>query len=528
MKFISTYIVFFFAGLPLLTAVSCKKFIDVNRDPNNPTTPVINLLLPSTQVSLAGNMNTVNEGASTIMQQLVSTIDRYQQTGASFNDSWNGFYTQTLPDLQVLIAQGTQQQQWGYVAVAKLEKAYLYSLLVDLWGDVPFSQATQGSVASSPAFENGQAIYDSVFTLIDAALADMDKGFSIVPSGTDVIYAGSADKWRRMANSLKLKMYNQIQLADPARATAGIKALISGSTPLITDNTQDFTFKFGPSLNPNNRHPWYNSEYRAGKSYYQNQAFINRLFNADDMRLRFYIYRQTPTVGPYNSANGNGYYGRPPGDPTASPADQNTRSVPGIYPAGGLYDNTNIKDIPATNQYLTNTGATATLKVVGNSDGTGAGVTPIITNAMVKFMRAEAALTLNTGDNARQLFLDAVTANLNSISSFSAANGGSSISNISGFVNRLGTQYDAAASNTAKLNLIMTQKYIAQFGNGIESYNDYRRTGYPVLDPLISALNVFPLRFYYTTTELATNTTLSANGTALQVAQQTKLVFWDK
>ncbi len=528
MRYTKIIAVFLLSGFVLGSLSSCKKFIDINNDPNNPTVPVLTLLLPATQVSLAGNLNDVNEGATTVMQQLVSTIDRYQQTGASFNGAWNGFYSQTLPDIQTVIDQGTAQQQWGFVAVAKLEKAYLYSILVDLWGDVPYSQASRGSIQPSPAFDNGAVIYDSIFSMIDGALADMDKGFSILPSSSDVIYAGSADKWRRMANSLKLKLYNQIRLTDPTKATNGIKALISGATPLITDNTQDYTFKFGTSLNPNNRHPWYNNEYRSGKSYYENQAFINRLFNADDMRLRYFIYRQTPSVGPYNSANGNGYYGRPPGDPTAAPADQNTRSTVGIYPAGGLYDNGNVKDIPASNQFLTNTGATGTQKVVANSDGTGAGITPLITNAMVKFMRAEAALTLSTGDNARQMFLDAVTANLNSISSYSTANGGPAVSNIGGFVTRLGLQYDAAAATTAKLNLIMTQKYIAQFGNGIESYNDYRRTGYPVLDPLISALNVFPLRFYYTTTELATNTTLTVNGTALQVAQQTKPVFWDK
>ena len=516
------------SGLILLTMASCKKFIDINQDPNNPTTPVLTLLLPSTQVSLAGNMNNVNEGATTVMQQLVSTIDRYQQTGASFNSSWNGYYTQTLPDIQAVISQGTQLQQWGYVAVAKLEKAYLYSQLVDLWGDVPYTQASKGSDVPSPELESGAVIYDSIFALIDGALADIDKGFSITPSSSDVIYAGSADKWKRMGNSLKLKLFNQIRLVDPARATAGIKALIAGGV-LITDNTQDFTFKFGSAISPNNRHPWYNNEYRSAKSYYENQAFINRLFNADDMRLRYYIYRQNATVGIYNSANGNGYYGRPPADPTAAPADQSARSTVGIYPAGGLYDNGTVKDIPATNMFLTNTGATGTQRVVSSTDGTGAGVTPMITNAMVKFIRAEAALTLGTGDNAKQLFLDAVTANLTSISSFAVANGGLAMTNIAGFVNRLGLQYDAAADNEARLRLIITQKYIAQFGNGIESYNDYRRTGYPVLDPLLSSLNVFPLRFYYTTTELATNTTLSgATGTALQVAQQTKLVFWDK
>jgi len=512
----------------LLVSGACKDFVNINDDPNNPTVPVISLVLPATQLSMVGNMNGVNNGASSIMQHIVSSINRYQQTGTSFQDSWNGFYTQTLKDIETVIKEGTAQEQWGYVAVAKLEKAYLYSIMVDLWGDVPYAEAVQGSENESPAFESGAVIYDKLFLLIDEALADLDKvntTLAISPASSDVFYSGNKANWVRMANSLKLKLYNQIRLSDPAKATAGIQALLTSNAPLITDNAQDFTFRFGASINPNNRHPWYTSHYQASKDFYMDQNMIERLFNNDDPRLRYYIFRQNPTAYIGNSSTGNGYYGRYPGDPTASPADNPRRATVGIYPAGGLYDNGIINNLPAAYIYLTNTNASATAnRTVGVTDGTGAGITPLITNAMVKFIRAEAALTLNTGEDARQLFIDAITAHLNTVSSF---RGAPAITNISGFVQMLARQYDAANA-AGKLAVVMNQKYIALYGNGIEAYNDYRRTGLPVLGAPLAPLNSFPLRFYYSDTELSSNSAVVAQANDMQVAQQVTPVFWDK
>ena len=521
----------------LLSAVfllgnSCKKFVDINDDPNNITTAELSLLLPSTEISMAANMYQLNSGSSTITQHTIfsSGLSRFQQTGTSFDDSWNGFYSQTFIDIETLIKDGSEQQQWGYVAIGKLEKAYLYSLMVDMWGDIPYSGASLGQENRSPAFENGAEIYNKVFALIDEAIADANKiaSTTLTPATADIIYKGSKDSWLRMANSLKLKLFNQIRLVDASKAATGIKSLIS--VPLINTNATDFTFKFGTSQNPNNRHPWHRSEYQGSKTFYMSQSLMDMLFTNDDPRLRYFVYRQNASAGLNNSSNSNGYYGRNPGDGTSVPADQTRRATFGIYPAGGLYDNAPINNIPPANVFLTNAGTVAGTRVVTVSDGTGAGVMPMITNAMVYFMRAEAALTLNTGDDAEQYFKDGITASLNSISSFSSANGGTTIpaSTITAFVNKLAQQYTAASDDTKKLELVMTQKYIASYGNGMESYNDFRRTNFPQLRQLLSPLNTFPFRLYYSQSELTTNTSVSGNASQIQTAQQTTLVFWDK
>ncbi len=517
----------------LLVNSSCKKFVDINADPNNPTTAQLSLLLPGTQISMVGNMYQLNSGTSTFVQHTIFTTgqSRFQQQGTDFSNSWDGFYSQTLNDLEAIITTGTAQQQWGYVAVAELEKAYLYSLMVDMWGDIPYTEAELGQANGSPVLESGAAIYEKLLVLIDAGIADANKvtATTLVPATSDVFYAGTKTSWISMGNSLKLKLYNQIRKVDPTRSATAIKAIISSGAPLISTNSLDFTFKFGSSQNPNNRHPWYRADYQAGKTFYTSQSWTDLLLNSDDLRLRYFIFRQNATAGLNNATNSNGYYGRNPGDGTAAPADQSRRSTFGIYPAGGLYDNAPINSLTAANLFLTNTGATGSVKVVAVTDGTGAGVMPLITNAMVKFIRAEAALTLGTGDDARQYLGDAVTANLNSVSTYVAANGGVALTpaTITGFVNRVLTQYDAANA-AGKLNLVMTQKYIALYGNGMEVYNDYRRTGLPVLRTLLSPLNVFPLRLYYSQTELSANTVFGANASAIQVAQQTTPVFWNK
>ena len=394
-------------------AGACNKFVDINTDPNNPTTAQLSLLLPSTEVSMAANMYKLNSGTSTFMQHMVSSGDlsRYQQQGTSFDESWDGFYSQTLNDLESIISSGTAQEEWGYVAVAKIEKAYLVSLMVDMWGDIPYSEAEKGQQTVSPPLDKGAEIYESVLTLIEDALKDVGKvtASGLVPSSADMIYSGSKNSWIALANSLKLKLYNQLRLVDPARSTTAIQALISNPATLIggTTNTNatDYTFRFGSAQNPNNRHPWHRFEYQSSKNFYMCQSFIDLLFNNDDPRLRYFIYRQNATAGLNNSTNSNGYYGRNPGDGTAAPADLNRRSTFGVYPAGGLYDNAPINNLPDTYSYLTNAGATSNPKVVVTSDGTGAGVIPLLTNAMVKLIRAEAALALNTGDDARQNFL---------------------------------------------------------------------------------------------------------------------------
>ncbi|WP_266364885.1 SusD/RagB family nutrient-binding outer membrane lipoprotein [Tellurirhabdus rosea] len=509
---------------------SCNDFLDINVDPNTPSQPVLDLLLPATQVSMGVQIggSALNRISTVVVQHATQNLaSRFDFNGATFQTAWNNLYAEALKDIDLVIKQGTERNQWGYVGIAKLEKAYIYSIMVDLWGDVPFTEASAGDANLNPKFDKGEDVYKAVFALIDEGITDLNKTPYISPGNADVLYRGDRTLWIRMANSLKLKLLNQIRLvpAERDRVIRDINALIAGNN-LISTNAQDFTFRFGTTETPQNRHPVHISEYRATKDFWMDQGFMERLYNTDDPRLRYYVYRQTNNAGVNFTRTSNGYGGRFTGDPTGAPADNAVRATFGIYPYGGLYDNNPITGLPTTNQFLTNAGTNspAAHRVVATTDGSGAGIFPMITNAMVNFILAEAALTLGTQGNARTYLQNAITAHLNSVNSFvtSAGNSGTPLSaaTITAFVNNRLAQFDAA-DNAGKLQLVMTEKYIALFGNGIESYNDYRRTGLPALMAPISPLNPFPLRFTYSLRELTTNSNAPAQNAL------TKPVFWD-
>ncbi|MCE7054650.1 SusD/RagB family nutrient-binding outer membrane lipoprotein [Algoriphagus sp. AGSA1] len=515
--------------LPLLalTLVSCDDFIDINEDPSNPTVPQLNLLLPASQLSIAGNFDNINRGASNVVQHRASgSLNRYDQSGTTFQNAWLGYYTEAIPDLETIISTGTEQGEWGYVAVAKLQKAYLFSVMVDVWGNVPYFDA---GVAPNPTFDEGEVIYDNLLALIDEALEDMGRGFNVSASA-DLFYQGSRENWEKMANSLKLKMYLTIRKYDEARARQGIMDILQAGN-YIQDNESDFTFQFGTNTAPNARHPWYSSGYAPGRDGYVSMVLVDRLQDQDDPRLRYYIFRLNEKAGLANSQTGEGYYGRYPGDGASSPADQNTRAIVGVYPAAGLYDNGMMPSLGAENTFLTNEGATTgttsnsfKIALFAEGDGTGAGILPLITNSMMLFSRAEAALTLGTGENAEELMREAVIAHFNVINSVSPAFPISS-QTTDGFTERLGAQFQSL-DEEGKLRLVMMQKWISLYGNGVEAYNDLRRTGYPELQELISPLDVFPGRFYYSETELTSNISVIDIREQLQRDQQIVPVFW--
>ncbi len=515
----------------LFVTSSCDQFLDVNTDPNNPSQPVLELLLPATQVSLGVNIGggTLNRAASVAMQHAyILGLSRFDHTGATFQTNWNNIYAQALNDIEIIIKNGTDAKSFGYVGMAKLEKAYIYSVLVDLWGDVPYTEASLGEATLNPKFDKGADIYKDLFRLIDEGIADLNRNPYVSPGTADVFYRGDRTLWVRAANTLKLKLLNQIRLVptERDRVIKDINALIAANQ-LITTGAQDWVFRFGTTETPQNRHPIHISEYRATKDCYMDQGFMERLYNLDDLRLRYYIYRQNPNAGVNFTSTGNGYGGRFTGDPTGQPADQAQRATFGIYPYGGIYDNNTIRNLPTTLQYLTNTGATTpgVHRVVTNTDGTGAGIFPMATSYLTNFILAETALTLGTTGTVRTYLRDGVVQHLQAVNAFvgSAGNSGPQMpqATIDAFVARLLTQYDALTTPAARLDFVMTQKYIATYGNGIEAYNDYRRTGSPTLRVPISPVNPFPLRFLYSSRELTANPNAPAQNNFITP------VFWD-
>jgi hypothetical protein len=337
-----------------------------------------------------------------------------------------------------------------------------------------------------------------------------------------------------MANTLKLKLYNQMRLVRDVSAEVN-KLIADGD--LISNASEDFELHYGTSAAPDNRNPGYSQEYAPGGAFnYINPYFfeimkgINTFHSNDiylgveDPRIPYYFYNQLAEGESDGDAeNPCAYCPSRSGtpflsifmfsfniDPNEGFDQSSSQTLMGLYPIGGRFDD--------------GSGATANYN--------GAGDTPqrMLTYYQRKFIEAELYITGEATGDARAAFEEGIRAAFAKVNEIAAAASAPLIpqSEIDEYVADVLALYDAA-DNDGKLEHIMTQKWIATFGYGIDAYTDYRRTGYPRLhDPNTDNLNVtnsgrlYPVAFPYPQDELDRNP--NAPGQRNITSDR---VFWD-
>ena len=458
-----------FLFLIFISFISCKKFLDVNTTPNNPTAVPPNTILPTTTIGMGfANSNDLDRATSALAQHIAgvgnqtAAYDVYNLDG-NFDNQWNGeIYGINLSDLQILIDQYSETSP-AYSGIAKLEMAYLFSIATDIWGEVPYSQAAQGLKFTNPRFDKQEDIYQgnsvlgitSLFDLVKSGLADLAKTSNVfVPGSDDIVYKGDRTKWARMGNTLLLKFAIQISNKNPALATSTIASVITGNN-YINSNALDFEVPFAAPVGNQNALYTFNNLNRTG-----DQMLSTRLLNLekslnDTVRLAKFF---TKPNGVFTSFD-NGATGAAPALATRS----------------------------KYNTYLTGTSGEAPIR--------------LLTYAQVKFILAESALILGTTGVANTLYQEGITASMQKV--------GMTAAEISNYFTTNPTVVTLSGTTEQQRAQIITQKYIAWIGNGIEAYNDYRRTGYPPLTLVNNAQgdnpNVIPTRLPYTITELSSN-----------------------
>src|SRR6476661_273557 len=181
--------------LVALGVTSCKKSLDINTDPNNPTAIEVSKILPTTERTLGDALSmdesngSLSEGLAVYVHQMTTReeADKYGLVGTDNNIGlpWSKFYASTpnpgtgspnfgvLQNLEDIITRSTEAGNLRYAGIAKILKGYTFSVLVDVFGDVPFSEANklkQGIIY--PKFDDDAVIYDSVFKFINSGIAD--------------------------------------------------------------------------------------------------------------------------------------------------------------------------------------------------------------------------------------------------------------------------------------------------------------------------------------------------------------------
>lgn len=492
----------------------------------------------------------------TRMRNLYGATYENAYTQNSFNGIWLSAYSDIMVNGNLLLdktkenpATTTVEYNPFYQGTTKVMKAYVLMTLVDFFGDVPYAEAFNPA-NFNPAVQSGAVVYDSAKVLLDDAITDLTAVVAGTPKPSqDLFYGGNAVKWRKAATSLLLKWHLNRRLLPGNGSQAAIAALVAGGN-LITTSADDFQFTYSANSQsaPNTYHPWFYGSYLTSSGPYMSNSYMKELYDAKglkDPRIRYYFYRQVtqPTtdvneltcsipVFPYTTFPPahyppgtaycqlpEGYWGRDHLNFEGTPPDGLKKTTYGLYPAGGRFDANDGK--PVTDQGLA-------------SGGKGKGILPFMLSSYVQFMLAEYELTLNNNAPAARVLLDqAVRGSINKVINFipSAADPlfVPSASGITNYVNVVLSRYDGApippnvTANENKLDIIAKEYWVALWGNGVEAYNLYRRTGKP--SNMQPALAANPGHIYRSYTYPGVY--IVRNNKAVQKPNNDVQVFWD-
>ena len=449
----------------LLATTGCKKFIDVNDNPNVPTDVNEGLILSPVELDIAHSVSTgfdfavVNHWMQNVaLNQPVPNTGTYQIFHADMDGDWANIYVTCMNNLQVLIKKAEATGNSNYAGIAKILSALALGTTTDLWGDVPYTEAFQGSAKFKPSYDNQEAIYKSIQDLLDKGIADINSNKGKSPASDDFFYGGDLDKWKKVAYTLKARYYMHLTKAPGYTAAAQADLALAALQNGMQSNDDDL--KFGYPGTAGQENPIYVT-FHPVSTLILSEHLVEGFKTRNDPRL-------SAMVAP--AANTGLYTGRPIG--SVDVGDLENYSRPGSF-----YSD------PASSLYVVN-----------------------YTEAL--FLKAEATLIKSGFAVAQPVYLEAIKAHMGKL--------GISNANMNTYLVSRGVLTSGNA-----LQLIMEEKSIANYLS-IENFNDWRRTGYPAITKVPNALTDIPRRFLYPQSEMI------ANPQPVQSATLTDRVWWDK
>jgi hypothetical protein len=517
MKKLSTFLLI---GVVMLSA-SCKKFLDINNNPNQAISATPQLILPQALTTTASNLYSYNTYGAQLGGFMAnaggiggfgSNIS-YKYSASDYSYLWTKTYN-NLQDYQDILNQTDGKAEYSfYNAAARIMKAHGFQLLVDAYNDVPYFDALKGPNNLTPKYTDAKVIYKDLADQLDKAIATINTGQTtsgVLPLGnTDVMFGGDLTKWKQFANTLKLRII----------ITSSGKVTFSNTDfDPVGFLTTDALINPGYTKDNGKQNP---------KWDYWAYSYTGGDGNKDWMPTTFAIsfYNGTKLSDP---GRGAAIYYQFPSTGTNRLGVENS-SVPSS-PGGSFW-------YPSSNR----DGSTA-----GNSTGVLKGPEagmPVITAAESYFLQAEAVVRgILTGD-AKSLFEDGISASFRYLytlpdGTISGDPTGDAASYIADNNTSYLVNFNLATTQDQKIEAIITQKYIAlNMVNSDQAWNDYRRTHYPAIISAAGADGTqtfassvsestrpdkLPTRILYPTSEGSYNTANMPKG----ITPFTSLIFW--
>ncbi|MDR0733169.1 MAG: SusD/RagB family nutrient-binding outer membrane lipoprotein [Dysgonamonadaceae bacterium] len=441
----------------LATAIllaSCSESLDdINRNPNATEYPNPAYLLTGVEKNGADLYwgNSANYGGLLLFVQhwaaiQYTDIDRYRisNTDGIVTTPWNTGYTTLVTNLNAILSLDGAIANANYKGVALTLRSWVFLLLADLYGDIPYSEAGKSVV---PVFDTQQSVYAGLQADLNEALALLNLDAGTVAG--DVVYNGDIAKWRKFATSLKFRIALRTADREPEKAGEIIASLAPADLIGSNDETFRFVYTSSPYNNPQHDHFVSRNDYRISKT------IVDKLKALNDPRLP--VYADLP-----KDESVTDYAGGANGLPNDAAANQGFDRIsrPGAYfisPAA-----------PAV----------------------------IYSYAEVLFNLAEAVERGYIGGNAENYYRQAVKASFDQF-------GITGDEAIDAYLAQPSVQYDA--TNWKKS--IGEQKWIAFFGQGADAYAEWRRLDFPQLTagPAGALNGEIPVRIFYPGTEQSLN-----------------------
>lgn len=473
-------------GAMLLLLSACGKFEEINVNPNNPATVPAEMLLPPIISSAANAMNGSGSRAGQYVQHLAwlggtSEEDgRYNLTGASFREEWNG-PMRLIKDVNQLKDIGSKSNLPQYVAVAGILKVYILSLMADAYGDIPYNEAGMGNVSGMEFahFQKQEEVYGLMLRDLEAANQQLKN----LPAGTtlkrDILFNGSTNRWRKFANSLKLRiLMRQSAKIDVKTAVA---AIFNNATeyPIFESNADQATLTYN---NGTDLYYWFiqnppadGSGVDFGGNTRVSEVMVNLLKSKNDPRLAIFA---APTKNSYlaniaNPATPLQYRGQRAGLSNAEQLAEYTRT-------GFNKDDYSVigKRIRKENRAF------------------------LMTYTELMLLKAE-AIQRNMGVNgtAADVYLAAIKASLEKWPAVGTATQTETPYISEEQKKAYLDQPSVALAPSNQLQQIAEQQWIDAYLNGFEGWAGWRRVGYPALVPGPSVLSPIPVRYVYSDNE---------------------------
>ncbi|MDQ1088127.1 MULTISPECIES: SusD/RagB family nutrient-binding outer membrane lipoprotein [unclassified Siphonobacter] len=434
---------------------ACQKELeDINRNPNEATVAQPDYLLTNALKSSAdlvmgsdASMETTTLFVQYWAKIQYTDVDKYTTSPTNIQNIWTNTYTQGINDFAEVIKLGERANNPNYQAVGIIMKSWSFQMLTDLYGDIPYSQALNINDYLTPKYDAQKDVYAGLLNDLQKAISLIDVSGANTISG-DVVYNGNMTRWKKFANSLRLRIALRLADRDATAARTVIAGLAKSDLIASNDENAKFTYLTSPNQNPVSRDRETRDDYRVSKS------IVDKLLQLNDPRLSIYVNR---TV----DATPLGYVGVTNG----LPADSAARL--GFTRTSKLGDYFTAPSAPAV----------------------------FLNYAEVLFNLAEAAQRGLIQDNAATLYQQAVTASLQQYNVASTA--------ITTYLAQPSVAYNAANYKKS----IGEQKWLALFGESQEAFAEWRRLDYPQLTPAYAGVlnGKMPVRLTYPTGEQALN-----------------------